>query len=112
MTFKKSHFSCNSEILWINYFTLIFLFFGRDGDLYAAVRDCHAAIHLDPDHLKAHFRLARCLYELSWTQEASDCLLHFKNKFPDYAKSSACEALDRDIKAAIYSKTENGKLAC
>jgi WD and tetratricopeptide repeat-containing protein 1 len=80
----------------------------RDGDLYAALRDCHAAIHADPNHLKAHFRLARCLYELSWTKEAADCLLYFKNKFPDYAKNPACEALDRDINAVIQCRTEQG----
>ncbi|XP_064627626.1 WD and tetratricopeptide repeats protein 1-like [Lineus longissimus] len=79
---------------------------GWDGDLYAALRDCHAAIHADQNHLKAHFRLARCLYELSWTKEAADCLLYFKNKFPDYAKNPACEALDRDISAAIHCRTE------
>lgn len=78
-----------------------------DGDLYSALRDCHSALHLDPNHLKAHFRLARCLYELSWPQEAFDCLQQFKSKFPDYAKSNACEALDKDIKAAIYSKTDD-----
>ncbi|XP_022295341.2 WD and tetratricopeptide repeats protein 1-like [Crassostrea virginica] len=78
-----------------------------DGDLYAALRDCHSALQIDPNHLKAHFRLARCLYELSWPQEAYDCLQQFKNKFPDYAKSNACETLDKDIKAAIYSKTDS-----
>ena len=80
----------------------------RDGDLYAALRDCHCAIGLDNDHLKAHFRLAKCLFELSWTKEASECLTFFKNKFPDYATSIACESLDHDIKAAIISRTENG----
>ncbi|XP_041352477.1 WD and tetratricopeptide repeats protein 1-like isoform X2 [Gigantopelta aegis] len=77
-----------------------------DGDLYAALRDCHCALRLDGNHLKAHFRLARCLYELAWPQEALNCLQHFKTKFPDYAKSHACEALDRDIKAAIFSCTD------
>lgn len=81
--------------------------FGRDGDLYAALRDCHTAIKIDPNHLKAHFRLARCLYELSWTKEAYECLQQFKDKFPDYARSHACEALDRDIKAAIFSQTDS-----
>ncbi|XP_064601021.1 WD and tetratricopeptide repeats protein 1-like [Liolophura sinensis] len=78
-----------------------------DGDLYAALRDCHTAIKIDPNHLKAHFRLARCLYELSWTKEAYECLQQFKDKFPDYAKSHACAALDRDIKAAIFSQTDS-----
>ena len=73
------------------------------------MRDCHSAMKLDSDHLKAHFRLARCLYLLSWTREAFDCLQLFKDKFPDYARSHPCEALDRDIKAAIFSRTENGE---
>ncbi|KAK6170193.1 hypothetical protein SNE40_018646 [Patella caerulea] len=77
-----------------------------DGDLYAALRDCHCALNVDPNHLKAHFRLARCLYELSWAPEAFECLQQFKIKFPDYAKSHACVTLDRDIKAAIFSKTD------
>ncbi|CAL1543216.1 unnamed protein product [Lymnaea stagnalis] len=77
-----------------------------DGDLYAALRDCYLALTLDPHHMKAHFRLARCLFELAWSQEAFDCLNHFKHRFPDYAKSHACETLDRDIKAAIFSQTE------
>ncbi len=81
----------------------------RDGDLYAALRDCHSAIRLDPEHLKAHFRLSKCLFELSWSTEAHECLKIFKEKFPDYATSNACESLDRDIKAAIYSKPEGGK---
>ncbi|GFN97618.1 WD and tetratricopeptide repeats protein 1 [Plakobranchus ocellatus] len=80
----------------------------RDGDQYAALRDCYQALTLDPSHMKAHFRLARCLHELSWSQEAFECLRLFKQQFPDYAKSPACETLDRDIKAAIFSQTEDG----
>ena len=82
----------------------------RDGDMYAALRDCHCAIRLDNDHLKAHFRLARCLHGLAWTKEAFDCLRYFKAKFPDYAQSNACESLDRDIKEAMFSRTEPGIL--
>ena len=50
------------------------------------------------------------MYELGWTKEALECLNYFKAKFPDYAKSHACETLDRDIKAAIFSRTESGML--
>lgn len=54
--------------------------------------------------MKAHFRMARCLHELGWVQEAYDCLNIFKTKFPDYATSHACQALERDIKAVLFSK--------
>lgn len=77
-----------------------------DGDLYAALRDCYEALSLDPYYMKAHFRLARCLHELAWSQEAYDCLLLFKHRFPDYAKSYTFETLERDIKAAIFSQTD------
>ena len=73
-----------------------------DGDLYAALRDCRSAIRIDANHLKAHFRLAKCLFGLSWSKEALECLQIFKIKFPDYSKSHTCEALDRDIRAAIF----------
>jgi len=85
------------------------LLVARDGDVYAALRDCYTALHFDVNHMKAHFRLARCLYELSWTTEALDCLLLFKAKFPDNASSKSCEGLEKDIRAAIFSKN-SGKL--
>lgn len=81
----------------------------RDGDVYAALRDCYSAINLDDSHIKAHFRLAKCLFELSWPEEALDCLQFFKSRFPDYAASPNCEALEKEIRAAIFSKTEHGK---
>ncbi|XP_021913240.1 WD and tetratricopeptide repeats protein 1 [Zootermopsis nevadensis] len=77
---------------------------GWDGDIYAAMRDCHTALQLDPGHMKAHFRLARCLYELQWVQEASDCMQAFKSKFPDHIHSHACKALVKDIETASASK--------
>lgn len=80
----------------------------RDGDHYDALRDCLKALTLNPGHLKAHFRLARCLFELKYVAEALECLDDFKGKFPEQAHSSACDALDKDIKAALFSKTESG----
>uniref|UniRef100_A0A667ZC11 WD and tetratricopeptide repeats 1 n=1 Tax=Myripristis murdjan TaxID=586833 RepID=A0A667ZC11_9TELE len=78
-----------------------------DGDHYDALRDCLKALTLNPGHLKAHFRLARCLFELKYVAEALECLDDFKGKFPEQAHSSACDALDKDIKAALFSKTES-----
>ncbi|XP_057690774.1 WD and tetratricopeptide repeats protein 1 isoform X1 [Corythoichthys intestinalis] len=70
-----------------------------DGDHYDALKDCLKALTINPEHLKAHFRLARCLFELKYVSKAVQCLDDFKEKFPDQAHSSACDALDKDIKA-------------
>ncbi|KAK3786734.1 hypothetical protein RRG08_000942 [Elysia crispata] len=99
--------SSNSAVLYANR-ALAFLKRNWDGDQYAALRDCYQALILDPNHMKAHFRLARCLHELSRSQEAFECLRLFKQQFSDYAKSQACETLDRDIKASIFSQTGDG----
>ncbi|XP_024123969.1 WD and tetratricopeptide repeats protein 1 isoform X1 [Oryzias melastigma] len=80
-----------------------------DGDHYDALRDCIRALTLNPDHLKAHFRLARCLFELKYVAEALECLDDFKGKFPEQAHSSACDSLDKDIRAALYTKSESAE---
>ncbi|XP_059909163.1 WD and tetratricopeptide repeats protein 1 [Gadus macrocephalus] len=80
-----------------------------DGDHYDALRDCLKALTLNPAHLKAHFRLARCLFELKYVAEALECLGDFKGKFPEQAHSSACDALEKDIKAALFIKAESGE---
>ncbi|XP_061772113.1 WD and tetratricopeptide repeats protein 1 [Nerophis ophidion] len=82
-----------------------------DGDYYDALRDCLKALTLNPQHLKAHFRLARCLFELEYVSAAQDCLGDFKGKFPEQAHSSACDALDKDIKA-YKPESENEKRNC
>lgn len=82
----------------------------RDGDHYDALRDCLKALSLNPAHLKAHFRLARCLFELKYVAEALECLDDFKGKFPEQAHSSACSALDKDIKAALFFKNDSGEM--
>ena len=83
----------------------------RDGDVYAALRDCHKALRFDSEYLKAHFRLAKCLFELSWTAEALSCLQRFQAAFPDYAKTRACQTLDKDINAAIANKRQKSTLS-
>ncbi|KAH6928649.1 hypothetical protein HPB50_018170 [Hyalomma asiaticum] len=97
---------CLHKVLYCNR-AAAFMKRAWDGDMYAALRDCHTSLQLEADYVKAHLRLVRCLYELRWTKEALDCLQAFKSRFPDCALSQTCQALDRDIKAAIFSKTDN-----
>lgn len=51
---------------------------GWDGDTYAALRDCYATLQRDPNHVKALFRLARCLLDNKMYTEARQCLKLFK----------------------------------
>lgn len=78
-----------------------------DGDIYSAMRDCYTALILDKTHLKSHFRLAKCLNDLKWSQEAKECLDLFCTRFPDYAKSQACENLIKDIEKALKSSKKS-----
>lgn len=68
-----------------------------DGDVYAALRDCNMALGLDKEYFRAHFRMARCLWELERFKEASDCFEKFKLTFPDQAKDQSCIELERQI---------------
>lgn len=69
--------------------------------MYAAVRDCHHALRLDPHYVKAHFRLARALLKLGQLQDASACLTELIKRFPSYAKNHGVLMLDKDIEAEL-----------
>ncbi|XP_053680694.1 WD and tetratricopeptide repeats protein 1 [Anopheles nili] len=67
------------------------------GDVYAAIRDCHTALRLDPHYVKAHFRLARALLKLDQLKEAQICLEELIRRFPSYAKNPGVLMLEKDI---------------
>ena len=75
-----------------------------DGDVYAALRDCLAALRLDPGHVKAQLRLVQCLVDLDWLSEASRCLENFKVRHPEFIKSKAFTQLQADLQAAKAKK--------
>lgn len=59
------------------------------GDYYAALKDCVTALKLEPNHMKAHFRLIVCLYELNMVDDSKIYLDQFKKKFPSCKTSEA-----------------------
>ena len=67
------------------------------GDVYSALRDCQQALRLDPTYVKAHFRLARALFELGFVVEASECLDELKKRFPSDAGNKQIQLLAQDI---------------
>lgn len=71
------------------------------GDIYAALRDCQTALSLDPERVKVHFRLARCLLYLNRPVEAEKAIKAFHHKFPEYATNTTYRALRMDIKQAL-----------
>ncbi|KAL7296636.1 hypothetical protein TKK_0010055 [Trichogramma kaykai] len=81
-----------------------------DGDCYAALRDCRATLALDPEHVKAHFRLAKCLFSLNRINEARIVMENFGEKFPEFQNNSSCKELQKDIKEALtLGKPETSK---
>ncbi|XP_011200013.2 WD and tetratricopeptide repeats protein 1 [Bactrocera dorsalis] len=87
----------NCPVLYLNRATAYMrrLWFG---DVYAALRDCHQALRLDPAYIKAHFRLARALLVLGRPQEADECLKELIARFPSYANNHGIMMLRKDIK--------------
>lgn len=69
------------------------------GDVYSALRDCQQALRLDPTYVKAHFRLARALFELGFVVEASECLDELKKRFPNDATNKQIQLLAQDIQS-------------
>lgn len=75
------------------------------GDYYAALKDCVTALKLEPNHMKAHFRLVVCLYELKMIEDSKIYLDQFKNKFPSCKTSEAFLHLNSNILSARRSNS-------
>lgn len=51
---------------------------GWEGDIYACLLDTIRALKLDPDNIKAHYRIVKSLYELKQYEMAGEMLQLFK----------------------------------
>lgn len=76
------------------------------GDVYAALKDCVTALKLDPNHMKAHFRLAVCLYELGKLKDSKIYLDQFTTKYPSYKTSVAYKCLNYDLSNALHKNKD------
>uniref|UniRef100_A0A0K2TAQ6 WD and tetratricopeptide repeats protein 1like [Oryzias latipes] n=1 Tax=Lepeophtheirus salmonis TaxID=72036 RepID=A0A0K2TAQ6_LEPSM len=76
-----------------------------NGDYYAALRDCYNALKLDPNYVKAHYRLTKCLLELSWINEARESLNSFRKNHSDHTDTLQFKNLVK----AFEEATLNGK---
>jgi len=74
------------------------------GDVYEALRDCHRALHLDPHYIKAHFRLARSLFEINQLTLSNDCLRELKSRFPSHETDQSVRMLEQDINQALSTR--------
>jgi len=80
------------------------------GDFYAALKDCVTALKLEPNHMKAHFRLTVCLYELGKLEDSRMYLDQFTKKYPSYKTSAAYKCLFRDlVNGQSMNKERTGK---
>lgn len=75
------------------------------GDCYEALRDCHQALNLDSHYIKAHFRLARALFEINQLTLSNDCLQELKRRFPSHEADQSVKMLEKDINQALSTRT-------
>ncbi|KAL5285981.1 WDTC1 family protein [Megaselia abdita] len=80
------------------------------GDIYAALKDCHSALQLDPTYIKAHFRLAKALFKIDRVEDASACLEELLSRFPSCSKDHGVMMLKKDITKFKDGKPNGGTL--
>lgn len=68
------------------------------------------ALKLEPNHMKAHFRLAVCLCELGMLKDSKMYLDQFTLKYPLYKNSAAYKGLQNDLRnEETRNKDRRGK---
>lgn len=97
------HITPNNPVLYLNRATALmrrkYL-----GDCYEALRDCHQALNLDSHYIKAHFRLARALFEINQLTLSNDCLQELKRRFPSHQSDQSVKMLEQDINQALKNR--------
>lgn len=108
------------------------LFSYRDGDMYAALRDCRRAVEMDRTYVKAHLRfilvflyrdgsrakpstriviisrMMRCYLELDLANKSQSYMQWFHEKFSEESTSTHCVALEDDICRKLRNEGKPG----
>lgn len=83
-------------------FSLSIVYLGyRDGDTYAALKDCVTALELDPNQIKPFHRLARCMLDLGQPVLANEAFQLFRERFPQQANSSMLNTLHLEVQKKL-----------
>lgn len=73
----------------------------RDGDTYAALKDCISALKIDPNQIKPFHRLARCLLDLGQVVLADQAFKLLRERFPQQANSSTFNTLHVEVQKKL-----------
>lgn len=77
------------------------------GDHYAALKDCCSALSINPNMVKAHYRLARCLVSLEHADEAKLYIEQFKKIHPEHSFSPSFVSLQDSIEEALNESSRS-----
>lgn len=77
-----------------------------DGDIYAAMSDCLAALALDPEYVKAYYRLCKCLHALGWHKDVGDLLSYLRRQFPSHPSMTGDVAAIKEMEKAVADATK------
>ncbi|VDD97544.1 unnamed protein product [Enterobius vermicularis] len=81
---------------------------GWEGDIYACLLDTIRALKLDPDNIKAHYRIVKSLYELKQYEMAGEMLQLFKDRFPNDTSCGSLEKLLNEKRENSIKWVSNG----
>lgn len=78
-----------------------------NGDMYSGLKDCIKALTLDRTQRKAHYQMAKILFNLGWTKESEEWLDSFRKK--KFETGPLIETLQKEIEAAKKNSNKEPK---
>ena len=72
-----------------------------NNDLYCALRDYYRSLEIDPNNKESHLKLAQCLYELNYFENANKCLSYFRENQSKDTRYKQYKELEKLITVAL-----------